>query len=304
MDYSTLVERYSAERSQYAELARSVARHLGATLHAQNINHRCEHRAKDLGSLVKKAIAKARAYEDISDKAGVRAVLAAPRDRQKAVATIMSAFSIQKVEDKSRVLNADRFGYGGVHFDVKFADGPLQCEIQLHTPGESLWASSVHDLTYKTIAAPPADAMRLVYRARALTEVFDSELERAAEMLDSVIKTPAATVLRELEPRFFRIAERAYRPDMSLLILERIGAAVQGHAPTLADFCDEHEARMRNIYARYASSTNPCLTQPEAMAIFYLMDRDEHELRAAWSGLPVVWLQDMEAIWGVPSVVE
>jgi ppGpp synthetase/RelA/SpoT-type nucleotidyltranferase len=299
IDLDEIASRYASERPAYDALAVSVRDALRGALLRAGIMHRAEGRAKEPSSLVKKAVLRQKSYEEIGDKAGARIVLAQPTDRARAVEIIRSAANVVAEEDKREMYKPGEFGYSGVHFEVESVDG-LRCEVQLHTPGEAVWASVVHDMSYKSVLPVPRAAQRSLFRMRALTEIFDEEVSRVSTDMESLMNTPAAAALEELEPRFLRLAKRPYNTGLSVRVLDQLLVGeVFNDISGLSRFCDENEKRFRQIFVKYAESLNPLLTQPEAMLIFYLLEKDPFAVREAWEGLPQGVLHDFEAIWGV-----
>ena len=301
-DLAAIEKRYVGDRPQYERLAKAIAKALRRPLAAQGVVCRIEHRAKEPASLLKKVIVKGKPYDEIGDRAGVRVVLALPTDRDAAVACIRDAVTVMAEEDKRANLEPGKFAYGGMHFEATL-DPPagFRCEIQLHTPGEALWASVTHDLAYKALLPMPYAAERALFRMRALTEVFDSEVERVAGVLEELMVSAEALTLKELEPRFLRLAQRPYNAELSVAIIRQLlaGQPANDVVGKLGKFCDDNAARLAGIFTKYAKSTNPLLTQPEAMLIFCLLEDDAFAVRESWNGLPVASLEEFEAIWGV-----
>jgi ppGpp synthetase/RelA/SpoT-type nucleotidyltranferase len=302
MDVVEIEKRYANDRPLYARLAEAIAEKLRMQLATKGVVCRIEHRAKDPASLIKKLIVKGKQYDEIGDRAGVRLVLALPTDREAAIACIRSAVTVVAEEDKRAKLEPGEFAYGGMHFEATL--GPpagIRCEVQLHTPGEALWASVTHDLAYKALLPMPYAAERALFRMRALTEVFDSEVERVAGVLEELMVSAEALTLKELEPRFLRLAQRPYNAELSVAVIRQLlsGQVANDVVGKLSKFCDDNADRLAGIFTKYAESTNPLLTQPEAMLIFCLLDADAFAVRESWNGLPVASLEEFEAIWGV-----
>lgn len=301
-DLAAIEARYAQERDQYAELAKVTALSLTQALSSAGVLHRIEHRAKAMASLLKKAVVKQKTYDEIGDKAGVRIVLALPTDRARAVEVVRATALVAAEEDKRETLGLEEFGYSGMHFEVTKAEhGPLRCEVQLHTPGEALWSSVTHDMSYKALLPAPPATQRAIFRMRALTEVFDAEIERVATILGEQMNTPSALALQELEPRFLRLAQKPYNAELSIAVIDQLlrGDLAVTVPGTLGSFCDDNAARLSGIFTKYGDSANPFLTQPEAMLIFYLLSLNAFAVRDAWQGLPQASLEEFEAIWGV-----
>jgi len=302
MDLAEIEKRYTSDRPVYERLAEAIAEKLRPLLAAQGVACRIEHRAKDPASLLKKLIVKGKEYDEVGDRAGVRVVLALPTDRDAAVACIRGAVVVVAEEDKRTKLEPGEFAYGGIHFEATLdLSSGMRCEVQLHTPGEALWASVTHDLAYKALLPMPYAAERALFRMRALTEVFDSEVERVAGVLEDLMVSAEALTLKELEPRFLRLAQRPYNAELSVAVIRQLlgGQAANDVVGRLGKFCDDNADRLAGIFKKYATSTNPLLTQPEAMLIFCLLEDDAFGVRESWNGLPTASLEEFEAIWGV-----
>ena len=136
---------------------------------------------------------------EISDVAGIRIILLFKRDLDKICETIEQNFKIVKKEDTRLRLGSDQFGYGSIHYDlapheswlhvptIRRLQG-LQCEVQVRTASQHIWASSSHLLQYKQESDVPNPIRRSINRVAALLETVDLEFERVLDERENYIE--------------------------------------------------------------------------------------------------------------------
>jgi ppGpp synthetase/RelA/SpoT-type nucleotidyltranferase len=312
-----LRRRYLAERSGYEVLAKAVRNRLEAEARFRGLLVRFDHRVKDVPSLVKKALVYDLSYQDIPDKAGVRVIYRYAWEGVALEETIAAVFVVLKREDMAGGLEPDQLGYLGVHFDVRFRDDDEgapdvkldqpDCEIQVHTEQESVWAGYSHELMYKVPLPTPQNIKRGLYRLMALVELFDREVNHAKEQILSHPDYPVAQVLERLERKYYRLTARAYDHRLSRRVLEAL-VPLYGDDPETMDqalerFISERGEKIDQLFERYVDDPRaaPLLFQPEAIAIFDRLEQMPTRLEEAFSAVaPRSLLADLAVVWGEP----
>src|SRR5712692_8903915 len=185
IDHEAIREKWIAERPGYDELASYVCALLKRELQHRGLAVMYAARAKDVASLVKKALRKGYGYDDIHDKAGVRVIADFPGDVPTVEGVVRDCFEVRHCENKTLGLEYDRLAYLGVHFEVVLKEEMAEakrwrgmlCEIQIQTRAQNCWAEISHQLVYKSDQDPPQEIKRRVYRLMALVELFDESVE-------------------------------------------------------------------------------------------------------------------------------
>jgi ppGpp synthetase/RelA/SpoT-type nucleotidyltranferase len=315
-DLEAIRERWIEERPRYVSLANHIRELLEGRLRQYGVPSMCSGRAKDVASLLKKALRKNYGYDDIHDKAGVRVVVDLPADVAVVERSIRALFSVVGYEDKTVGLTYDRLAYFGIHFEVILPDAsPISeterwrgclCEIQVHTRSQNAWAEISHHLIYKSDQEPPTEVKRRVYRLMALVELFDDNMQKAKDMLLELPGFEEGRLLADLERWFYRLTARRFDRDLSLEILSVLKHAytvgdVAGFSHLLDEFAETHLEKLEGIYGAYRDDDrcSPLLFQPEALMVFERLDHDQFRLKDVWrSRLPEVLLRELAAVWG------
>ncbi len=306
-DLETIRVRYERERPEFAAVAGRVADELRAGMREAAIVCRIEHRAKEVHSLLLKAITKNKAYDEIRDKAAARVVLSYPDDRPRAGETIRRLFPRCNEDDRARPADHRQFDYSGWHFDVEAHGQPgVLCEVQLHTPGESMWANLAHDLVYKDDSAP-YDQKRDAHRLRALTELFDLEAARIRDGLRKGYMAEERQVLSELLRHYLPLTAESGRCDVSLHVisslLPRLLPAIRANFDSaLSAFVDEQREKLRDLYQASEAARSAFMHQPESLLVFMMLESDPTSVPDAW---PAAYtrrsVMDLAAAWGVQA---
>jgi ppGpp synthetase/RelA/SpoT-type nucleotidyltranferase len=290
-------------------------------LDAQGLETIVSWRAKKVDSFVKKALRRGYAdpIEQIGDKAGGRVIVHYLADVPTVERLVRDVCQVDRRESKLDALSYDELGYLGVHYDVRpkpetvaTATTPglerRRAEIQIHTKAQSAWAVVSHELLYKSAVQAPDDLRRDVMRLVALVELFDAEVARFRQAVESHPDFSEMTVIKPLDDAIVRFTGR--RPDPGLSVLS-IPAVVRLYAEPPEDvfaaviepFLHAESGRLSAIFERYRDDerANPLLFQPEALLIFERLEHDRDRLKASWpvDKLPLELLESMAAIWGV-----
>lgn len=313
-------ERYLEERPKYEALAEYVAGVIRPRLKLVAPSSQVTQRAKAVDRFVKKAIAKQyrNPYEEILDKAGVRAILTYADELAPAEESVTGALYVVSREDKRTLVDDQSLAYRGTHIEVTLTDEQVRqlgddwfdgkvCEVQLHTHAENLWANVSHDLLYKPLAELSAEGKRSVYRLVALVEIFDSEVSRARNELRSKGVVELTQALDELERQYYEFTVRQSDRQISYLVLSGLEQhldqdmyreAIDG----LDSFVNANRAKIAQLYENYRADERsaPLLHQAEALLLFNLLERDPYALRDAWAHS--LWpdlLEELATVWGI-----
>jgi ppGpp synthetase/RelA/SpoT-type nucleotidyltranferase len=297
-----LREAYQREFRRYERLGEWVSELIKPALKEAHVYVPfVEARPKDVPGFLKKAFRKG--YDDpmaeITDKSGVRVVVALKSDVAVVERIIDALFQVEERIDKEAELAPDTLGYLGVHFLVRPKAHTLQrddldldgliCEIQIHTRAQNAWATVSHPLLYKPAGqAPPPPIARRVNRLVALVELFDNEV---AEARRSVMAEPGyrqGAMLQPLEKEYFQFARADYDEDLSMNVLAVVAGAytsdeLERFPALIADFVQQNREYIAHIYANASpESAYPLLFQPEALAVLERLQNAKAMLRAVW----------------------
>lgn len=296
-------ERHERERPAYERLCARVVALLEHELAAQGVLCRVHGRVKTSQSLLRKMLVKQRGYAEVRDKAGVRIVLNYPGDRKQAAAVVRGCLKVHALEDKADALLADRIGYRALHLDTQieqdeFAD--MFCEVQIHKPGEALWAGLAHDLIYKSAVELPVAVKRKLNRLIVLAEIIDDE---AMDVRAAVIEISTRPAMRALAEAKALLGPGMPHSSLSVVILEQLAAAGlldDDPAAALRAFYDKEKSRVEAILEERESSWDPVFKEPAVLALFMLLDGAAGQLaQSPPAVLTPPILADVATAWGV-----
>ncbi|HEX8769161.1 MAG TPA: hypothetical protein VF711_00175 [Acidimicrobiales bacterium] len=136
-------------------------------------------------------------FEEITDRAGVRAVANYKSDCQLIAQIVDTEFEVLESHDKLLDMGVDRFGYGAHHYLVRLKPnslGPrydefraLVCEIQIRSVLQDAWATLQHQLFYKHENTVPSELLRTVNSLSALLENADNRFEELRRERDAYL---------------------------------------------------------------------------------------------------------------------
>ena len=317
-DLEALRTRWLSERPKYERLCLRIGERLQAAAKKQGLPCDIHTRAKELDSLLKKALRKEYAdpFKETTDKAGVR-IVCIYRDLLGPLEQIVrEQLDVVHFENKTLSLGYDRLGYLGIHFEVKMRAGGegacpdlngLICEVQLLTRAQSLWADVSHELAYKAAQEPPEEIKRAIHLQGAVVELFDDKMSQVRSALFNLKGFQEAKMLDALERQYYRFTAKRYDRELSLQILEGLHPLLseddnKTFANLLENFVDTHLSVLQLIYREYSEDDrrSPLLFQPETILVFLCMERDKFRLKNTWAQfLPEELLEELAAVWGV-----
>lgn len=314
-----LRQKYVEARPTYERAAVAVGEAIRSESREARIPCVVTERAKDVGSLIKKAIRKSYAdpWDEIRDKAGVRALTVYERDLGDLRDLITDRFAVKSIEDKRDLLPPNRLDYLGVHLEVEI-DASVQlepdpdilglpCEVQLHTRSQNLWATVSHELLYKSATDVPVAVQRSVFRLMALLELFDAEITRGRSELMSQPGYEEAVIVSELERHFYGLAAVPWDRQLSAHVVSILKPLLSEEnaareAEAIVGFVQGNKEKLQTIFTNYLEDDrNPLTSQPESLLIFALLERDKFRLAEVWGErLPEYLLASLAEIWGTP----
>lgn len=315
------IARFERERDRFERAGRAVASVLREALGPAGVTPTITSRAKDVASFSQKIAIKGYTdpWRQITDKVGVRALVERAGDLDVIHRAIVAdgRLTIYDVTDKRDHLPFDALGYSGLHLDVyapaEEADTePIPCEIQIRTVAQHAWSVVSHKLVYKPHVDVPELEKRAIMRLVALVELFDGEVERVMDKVQSLpeqqAQAPAPSALLDVvSAQYARFEDTPGHPELSHMVLEAVSAAlgadrVTDYASTLQSFVDQNRSPLQDLYDDYgprsamATSSDYVLwSQPESLAVLESLENRQHGLKAAWldAGLPTSWLRSL-----------
>jgi ppGpp synthetase/RelA/SpoT-type nucleotidyltranferase len=308
-------DRYKRERPLYEQLARALSGIATEACKKEGIRCAIQWRAKTLDSFTKKLIMNPQPYEEVLDKAGVRIIPSYPDERDAVANVVRSTFAVKREKDSLKELEASTFEYRGLHFTVGINEGdrpqvapelwPLVAELQVHTPGESVWANVSHDLFYKSRIAKDMSARRAMNRLSAVLELVDISM---ANLRQELLRGPGADVARMIdsfERDFLRLRGREFNEPLTLEIVEALRPLVGQIEQFLREyerFVGENDAKLAHVFKdEYDGFRHILLGQPESLLLFYLLEHDRPGLENRWpSRVPRTVLDGVMDVW-VPT---
>lgn len=289
--------RYIAEHPYFESAAQLLKERLGALLVAQGVaGAHVKVRAKDIASFVKKL----RKYDEdcwerTTDKVGAQLVVHTLDEVRRLRASLeagVDGLEHLETSDKSIYLGDPRqLRYTGVHLQVRLLDRttsdgqPIECEIQLRTQAQDVWAYLEHSLIYKPTIAPTPEVHRRIARLSVLVEIFDEEVDAVLGQLGQDPRYASAVLLRHAERWFFTFVTVPGDSELSLEVLDQVRGSIteeefRTYADALAAFVAERRTQIEAALAEYGSGSayehefNYFLfSQPEALILW---ERIEH----------------------------
>ncbi len=306
-------KRWIDERLTYERFAQFLERDVQQKLRAGGIYAEIKGRGKEVDSLLKKLLVKKdETYEGLSDKAGVRVIVRFRSEIPEVEKVIAVNYEVIKREDKTAALAVDRFGYQGLHLDIKLRRSSeattgfvnLKAEVQVRTKSQHLWSELDHELAYKTNIEIPALIRRRLFVLLALLEMADREFESVNRDISELPNATALRLLFALEKQFYKVNPTPYSKELSIQVINTLSplykmteSLFQTH---FEDFYNQ-KAKELEIVFREAQGRSLFLSQPEVLMVFDLLDRTPYKLVEEWGkSLPLSELEELARIWGKP----
>jgi ppGpp synthetase/RelA/SpoT-type nucleotidyltranferase len=317
-DLQAARERWLSERSIYEKLLQRVITTLKQQLRTNGMSAPVTGRTKDTPNLLKKLLKKGYGYERVTDKAAARVVVQFRNETEGVLRLVENSFDILRKEDKAEALGHNKVGYSGVHYDVRLKTSTLgvddtslselQCEIQVHTLCQNLWADMDHELGYKPSQPIPDDLRRQIYLLNALLEVADRNFTSISREIAKLPGADAMRLLKSLERHFYRFTGETFDPGLSQQILEHIMSSYEStETPRISSiiehFVEVNESRLQSVFNAYENiDDRPLLLfQPESFVLLERLQTNPHLLEEVWTQrYPRDELERLGVAWGMP----
>jgi len=315
-DLSDARARWMAEEFKYDKLQKRVVALLKERLRSQGIfSAVVVGRAKGMSNLLKKILKKGYGYDKVTDKAGARVVVKFRHEVDPVLKLVESSFEILTKDDKGETLGHNKVGYSGVHYDVRLAAASeevdvrgLQCEIQVHTLCQSLWAEMDHELSYKPAQPIPEDLKRQIYLLNAQLEIADRDFSVISK---EILRLPGAYtmgLLQDLERHYYRFTGETFDTALSLQILENVLVSYPPDdrnkiSVIIEEFVGANASKLQFVFGDYEKiADRPLLLfQPESFVLFERLERDPHTLEEVWTKYyPREELERLAIAWSRP----
>jgi ppGpp synthetase/RelA/SpoT-type nucleotidyltranferase len=317
-ELSAARELWLSERPKYERLLGCVRIILDQRIRSQGIFVRVSGRTKETPNLLKKLLKKGYGYERITDKAGARVAVRFRHEVEPVLATVERSFEILSREDKAESLGHNKVGYSGVHYDVRLQPASmspedadlrdLQCEIQVHTLCQSLWAEMDHELSYKPAQPVPADLRRQIYLLNALLEIGDRSFNSINREIATLPGAYAMGLFQNLEGHYYRFTGQRFDPELSQQALENIltsydASEIPRLSAIIDEFIESHTAKLRFVFNEYESVDDRplMLFQPECFLLLERLEKNPHVLEEVWTRrYPRDELERLAVAWSMP----
>ncbi len=311
--------RFNKEREIFKGVAEQAAAELQQICDAAALPCRVSGREKDIRSYHTKVIEKGYAdpWRDVTDKAGARVILenASDVDRARDVISQTLGRRILREEDKRVVSSPDRLGYSGVHLQIEVGlEGEsYECEVQLRTAAQDLWATMSHKALYKPYVELAPDVQHAAYRLVAIVELFDEELQRISAQMRSEEGDLASRIIPIVEGPFLTLAHAPSNRRLGRQILDALAPTftveeVDNYADILTAYIASEGSALANVYREYGPHSAVAyiadyllFSQAESLAVIERLASKKHAVAAAWlaSGLPWSYLATLAAVTGL-----
>jgi putative GTP pyrophosphokinase len=191
---------YLRVKTFYDDLSSVIARVLEECLKKRGIKvHSVQHRAKEVGSLGRKAATPSEAdpntpkypepLKQITDLAGIRVITHFPGTLADIDLLLSDEFDVVERSDKGKeLIEKERFGYQSVHYLVRIRPERARlaeyegftnavAEVQVRTILQHTWAEIEHDIQYKSSTAIPSEIRRRFMALAGMLEIADREFQ-------------------------------------------------------------------------------------------------------------------------------
>lgn len=318
MDHiEALRKKYEQERPKYQSFAEHIQKLLLKKTRQQKLICSIDARAKEVDSLVKKALLKNYSYEQIKDKAGVRLIVTYQEDLATLETIILNLFDIQEHDRKLDNLDVNELGYIGIHFEVRLNKISIEsiseeyngmiCEIQLHTQAQNLWSTVSHKLLYKSSEQRPIEIARNIYHLSALTGIFDNVVKNVKK--DIFESSLEARIFSILEKNYYRFRiNQSFNRELSIEVIRGLQGLLTEEEKLdfenmINEFIVENEDKLEETFEDYLEDfrLGLLLSQPESLFILERLEKDKFALRETWHNiLPFSMFRDLASAWGKP----
>jgi ppGpp synthetase/RelA/SpoT-type nucleotidyltranferase len=319
---SAAVKRFSSERERYQRAAEKVAARVHQAADEAGIACLVTARAKDVRSFHKKILAKGYTdpWRQLTDKAGVRAVVHQAKDVDRLLEQLRQEFGVDvlSVEDKRQVIDPTLLAYSGIHVQVVAEHATeeyevIECEVQLRTAAQDAWSIVSHQVLYKPLLELPAPVQHSIYRLVALVELFDEEVQRVMDLIPTLPGAEVLDLLDIAESRFLALAHSPSNKEVSILILQAVADSIdvlerKNYAALLDAFIESERDNLTQLFEEYGPHSVVSYVpsyllfgQAESLILLERLTAKPHALVARWreGGLPDEYLEALAGAAGI-----
>ena len=319
------LERWEREKPHYRELKEYVCSFLEDLIKKNGVDVTIQARIKKDLHLYKKLVEKRNrkkySYNQVRDKLGIRIICKFKEEIPIICKVIDTNFKVKKTDNFYEKYSYNKQGYKGIHKDVKLKEDDKQVrkfkklifEIQIRTMCDNVWADIYHDIGYKPERMLDRKSKRELHCLGGVLEVADgcfSKINIGLKNPESDKLTPEFMLAFLTEP-FYKFFASSYDIDYSLdnlLFLMPLLEfdSVQTFKLEMNNFFEiKKDLIMRVAEERRTEFlSNPIISQPEVLVIFYLIGKNEYGLKRLWSSqFSANYLEDLSTWWGHPITV-
>ena len=302
MKESEIASIWKEDKKKYKCLADSFCIEIKTVLKDASVLATINFRLKELDSIIKKIIMKKKNYEDIHDKLGFRVIVKFQNDLELVDKKIQEYFGerISNIDDKSKSLSDNVFGYQSIHYDFFEKEQNLYFELQLRTICQHNWSLMSHELSYKSEEFLPIEIRRRINALSALFEVADAQFQGINDSVLSIKSSSQFQLACFLEAKFLKLAYRDYDREMTNYFLT-IVEELYGEADVFAQIESFYNDNLKELGKSVSrSSFGIFYSQPEILIILERIVNKKILLKKKWESIyPIEYLEDIANSWGV-----
>ena len=268
---SAAVERFQAEHHRYERVAEEIPLRIKTAASTVGIVCNVTARAKDVQSFRKKIFAKN--YQDpwneVTDKVGARVIVQVAKDVDRLVECLRQEFgagALLRTEDKRIVTNPAMLGYSGVHVQLITEHTTdeyeqIECEVQLRTAAQDAWSTVSHRVLYKPLLSLPGELQHAIYRLVGLVELFDEEVQRVMDALETLPGTDVLDLLKIADSEFLALEQFSSNKEMSIRVLQAIQGSIDAaersnYKDLLKAFVESERGKLMGLYHDYGAKSS------------------------------------------------
>ncbi len=286
------LKKWEVERPQYENLMKYLKPFLKETMFNHGFAVEIEARVKDEYSLFKKINLKRKekgsySYEGMTDKLGVRVICRFREEIHQICKIIDHTLETIKTDDFYEKMKYNEQGYKGVHKDATLkANDPhfeefknLVFEVQIRTLCDNVWAVIYHDIGYKPEMMASNQIKRNLHCLAGSLEVADVCFSDVNNSITRSQELTAEFILNFLTKPFYRFFRTSYDISYSIeninfLKLFLTSNSVDLFKTDLNVFIEKKHKILTQISKdRRSELSNPLITQPEVILIFWFFSR-------------------------------
>lgn len=314
------MKKWELEEPLYEGLEKYIKFYLKDVLFTRGFAVSIETRVKDDYSLFKKLILRRHkkgsySYEQMTDKLGIRIICRFKEEIPYVRKIVEEIFEPLHAENFYEKMEYYEQGYKGIHIDAKLKSTDphfekykeLIFEIQIRTLCDNVWAVIYHDIGYKPQMMASNQIKRNLHCLAGSLEVADYCF---SDVNNSILQSSDLTpdfILNYLTRYFYQFFRTSYDIDYSIenikfLITFLPFNSVDTFKTEIDLFIKEKEKILETVSReRRTTLSNPLITQPEVILIFYLINKDKFVLLKRWEEhFCITYLDELSTWWGDP----